>query len=80
MEREKFDQAVEIQKQMNALKMIQDRVSTNTVHFKPTFGVSINEINFCPVVDKELNEILTGITKQYCEQKMAKLQDQFNEA
>jgi hypothetical protein len=79
MEEGKFDQAAKIKQEMNTLKMIQDRVENKQGHFKVAFGVAINEQqHFCPIVDEELNNILTGITKQYCEQKMAKLKDQFN--
>lgn len=86
MEKEKFDQAAKIQQQMNALKMIQDRVDNEK--FVTTFGVSIHNAFdpdgplkppiFCPIADEGLNEILRGITKQYCEQKMAALKDEFN--
>jgi hypothetical protein len=80
MEREKFNQALEVQKQMNALKMIKDRVDNKDGQFKIAFGVAINENqHFCPIVDEELNKKLTEVTKEHCEKKMAELEKQFSE-
>lgn len=79
MEKEKFEQAAKIQQQINALKMIQDRVENKDGHFKVAFGVAINEQqHFCPVLDEELNKKLTEVAKEHCAKKMEELQRQFD--
>ena len=81
MQKETIEKLNQIQRQMNTLKMIKDRVDNEKGHFKLTFGIAINENQnpFCPIINEEpLTNELIAITKKYVDSKLAELQKELD--